>query len=162
MRRRNFFAAAIAAGAFPSVARAQGQPTARPIAETAIEPATALERAFVMAYDDQRMRPIFRRALLDGSVALALSGSGADATPLEVEVRSGWRAGAIFTTAARLNAVLGADAPRIVLNGRAALERLRGKNAVINYRLLPMLTLDAEDVALYLASEGTSSAGPTQ
>ena len=51
-----------------------------------------------------------------------------------------------------MDAVLGADAPRIMLNGRAALERLRGKNAVINFRLVPMLTLDDEDIAVYLAT----------
>jgi hypothetical protein len=107
------------------------------------------------------MRPIFRRYLLDTSIALALTEEGSD-EPLEVEVREGWRGGAIFTTAARLDSVLGEDAPRIMLNGRAALERLRGKNAVLNYRLVPMLTLDNEDVAEYLATEGSASAGPTQ
>jgi hypothetical protein len=163
MRRRSFVTAAIAAGLVPSLARAQTvAPTATPIAQGEIEPATPLERAFVMAFTDQRMRPIFRQYFLDTSVALALAGPGNDAAPLEVEVREGWHAGAIYTSAARLDAVLGADAPRIVLNGRAALERLRGKNAVLNYRLVPMLTLDHEDVATYLSREGSSSAGPTQ
>jgi hypothetical protein len=162
MRRRSFITAAVAAGLTPALARAQTAPSATPIAEAAINPTTPLERAFVIAFSDQRMRPIFRQYFLDTSVALALAGSGNDAAPLEVEVREGWSGGAIFTTAARLDAVLGADAPRIMLNGRAALERLRGKNAVLNYRLVPMLTLDSEDVATYLAREGSSSAGPTQ
>lgn len=163
MHRRSFVAAAAAAGLIPSLARAQAAaPVATPIAQAHIEPATPLERAFVMAFTDARMRPIFRQYFLDTSVALALAASGTDAAPLEVEVRDGWRAGAIFTGAARIDAVLGADAPRIMLNGRAALERLRGKNAVLNYRLSPMLTLDSEDVATYLAREGSSSAGPTQ
>jgi hypothetical protein len=162
MRRRSFVTAALAAGLVPSLARAQTAPAATPVAEATIQPATPLERAFVMAFSDQRMRPIFRQYFLDTSVALALAGPGNDADPLEVDVREGWRGGAIFTTAARLDSVLGADAPRIMLNGRAALERLRGKNAVLNYRLVPMLTLDSEDVATYLAREGSASAGPTQ
>lgn len=162
MRRRSFITAALAAGLTPSLAHGQTAPAATPVAQAAISPATPLERAFVMAFGDQRMRPIFRQYFLTTNVALALAGSGNDADPLEVDVREGWRGGAIFTTAARLDSVLGADAPRIMLNGRAALERLSGKNAVLNYRLVPMLTLDSEDVATYLAREGSSSAGPTQ
>jgi hypothetical protein len=163
----------LAAGALPVLAHAQTQtpaetPTPAPApapalqAGGAIEPTTPLEFAFVQALTDARMRPIFRRYLLDTSVALAMSGEGEDAAPHEVEVRPGWRAGAIFTTAARLQAVLGEETPHIVLNGRAALERLRGKNAVSNYRLVPMLTLDDEDVAIYLATEGSAAAGPAQ
>jgi hypothetical protein len=38
-----------------------------------------------------------------------------------------------------------------------------GKNVVINYRLVPMLTLEPADVARYLeAAPEQSSAGPTQ
>jgi hypothetical protein len=163
MRRRNFVTAALAATAWPALARAQdvASTVAIPIADGPIEPATPLEFAFVSALTNERMRPIFRRYLLDTSIALALTEEGSD-EPLEVEVREGWRGGAIFTTAARLDSVLGEDAPRIMLNGRAALERLRGKNAVLNYRLVPMLTLDNEDVAVSLATEGSASAGPTQ
>lgn len=160
MRRREFVTAALLTGALPGLARAQaGGANAGP---APIDPTTPLESAFVMALEDERMRPIFRRYLLDTSVALAMTGEGADAAPREIEVRPGWNAGAIFTTAARLSSVLGADTPHVVLSGRAALERLRGKNAVINYRLVPMLTLDAEDVATYLATEGSAAAGPTQ
>jgi hypothetical protein len=162
MRRRSFMTAALAASALPSLARAQAAPAAAPAPDRPIQPTTPLEFAFVAALSDERMRPIFRRYLLDTSVALALTGEGNDAAPLEVEVREGWRGGAIFTTAARLDEVLGVNVPRITLNGRAALERLRGKNAVINYRLVPMLTLDDEDIEIYLATEGSASAGPTQ
>ena len=134
---------------------------ATPISQEPIDPTTPLEFAFVQAQVDAGMRPVFRQYLLDRSVVLAVS-EGPDQAPREVQVRDGFLAGAIFTSAARMDAVLGADAPRIVLNGRAALERLRGKNAVINFRLVPMLTLDDEDVARYLATEGSASAGPTQ
>jgi hypothetical protein len=165
MRRRTFVAAALAS--IPAIAHAQtGAPpapagTTTPVNADPIDPATPLEFAFVAALDDARMRPIFRRYLLDTSVVLALA-EASEPAPREVQVRDGFTAGAIFTTAARMDSVLGADAPRIILNGRAALERLRGKNAVINFRLVPMLTLDNEDVAAYLATEGSASAGPTQ
>ncbi|QGZ94347.1 hypothetical protein [Terricaulis silvestris] len=167
MRRRTFVAAALAS--LPAIAHAQTETpappatpdTARPVSGEPIDPSTPLEFAFVAGLDDARMRPIFRRYLLDTSVVLALA-EGPEPAPREVQVRNGFTAGAIFTTAARMDAVLGADAPRIILNGRAALERLRGKNAVINYRLIPMLTLDDEDIATYLATEGSASAGPTQ
>jgi hypothetical protein len=167
MRRRTFVAAALAS--IPAIAHAQ-TPTPAPVAPAGtttpvssdpIDPATPLEFAFVAALDDARMRPIFRRYLLDTSVVLALA-EGSEPAPREVQVRTDFTAGAIFTTTARMDAVLGADAPRIILNGRAALERLRGKNAVINFRLVPMLTLDDEDITAYLATEGSASAGPTQ
>jgi predicted nucleic acid-binding protein len=166
MRRRTFVAAALAS--IPVIAHAQTSAppvapavTTTPVHAEPIDPDTPLEFAFVAGLSDERMRPIFRRYLLDTSVVLALA-EGADAAPREVQVRDGFIAGAIFTSTTRMDAVLGADAPRIILNGRAALERLRGKNAVINYRLVPMLTLDDEDVAAYLATEGSASAGPTQ
>lgn len=167
MRRRTFVAAALAS--LPAMAHAQTQTaapvapagTTTPVSGEPIDPATPLEFAFVAGLSDARMRPIFRRYLLDTSVVLALA-EGPEPAPREVQVRDGFTAGAIFTTTERMDAVLGADAPRIILNGRAALERLRGKNAVINFRLVPMLTLDDEDVATYLATEGSASAGPTQ
>jgi hypothetical protein len=172
MRRRSFVAATLAAAALPLVARAQETTpdgprpapagTATPVDSNPIDAQSPLEQAFVLAIDDPRMRPAFRRYLLDTSVVLALSEAATEPTPREVQVRPNFLAGAIFTSAERMDAVLGADAPRIVLNGRAALERLRGKNAVINFRLVPMLTLDDEDIAVYLSTEGTASAGPTQ
>lgn len=158
MRRRSFMIATLGAAALPTPALAQAATEPPPL----IEPRNALEYAFVSALSNESMRPVFRRYLLDTHVALALDGEGADAAPLEVELRDGYRAGAIFTSAARVDAVLGADAPRVMINGRAALERLRGKNVVLNYRLAPMLTLDPEDVARYLDMPGESSAGPTQ
>lgn len=126
-----------------------------------IEPQNALEYAFVSALSNEGMRAVFRRYLLDTHVALALADE-ADETPLEVDVRQDFRACAMFTSAARAQAVLGADSPHVMINGRAALERLRGKNVVINYRLRPMLTLEPEDVARYLETPGSSSAGPSQ
>lgn len=169
MRRREFVAATLAAAAAtPVLAHAQntGAPAAQaglasPLHPEPIDPQTPLEMAFVQAQTDPRMRPIFRQYLLERSVVLAITAEGEE-TPREVQVRDGFLAGAIFTSAARMDAVLGADSPRIVLNGRAALERLRGKNAVVNFRLIPMLTLDDEDVATYLSTEGSASAGPTQ
>ncbi len=177
MRRRLFLASAAAAAAFPTLTRAQeaeqeaaGQeeaPAGAPgvtidAPAPMIEPANALEFAFVSALTNENMRPVFRRYLMDTHVALAMSGEGANATALEVEVEDGFVAAAIFTSAARVDDVLGEDAPRIMINGRAAFERLEGKNVVINYRLRPMLTLEPEDVARYLEAPGESSAGPSQ
>lgn len=157
MRRRRFVTALAAAASLPLIAFAQTPPQA-PIA-----PQNALEHSFVAALTNPAMRPIFRRQLLDGHVALALSASGPGALPREIALREGVRAGLIFTSAARLNAVLGADAPRVILTGRAALERLRGKNVVINAQLIPMLTLEAADVARYLETPvSPGSAGPAQ
>ncbi len=127
-----------------------------------IEPQNALEFAFVSALTNEGMRPIFRRYLMDTHVALALESEGADAAVREVQVREGFVAGAVFTSADRLTAVLGEDAPHIVINGRAAFQRLRGKNVVINPGLAPMLTLEAEDVSRYLETPGAASAGPSQ
>jgi len=161
MRRRSFVMAALGGAALPTLARAQASSPAG-AAPPLIEPQNALEFAFVSALSNESMRPVFRRYLLDTHVALATAGAGANAAPLEVEVREGFRAGAIFTSAARVDFVLGANAPRVMINGRAAFERLRGKNVVINYRLAPMLTLEPEDVARYLEAPGESSAGPSQ
>lgn len=168
MRRRDFVTAvalcALPASAFaqetaPAAAEAPEAPaTAEP--ET-IEPTTPLEQAFVMALTDARMRPVFRRYLVESSVVLAMAGDGANAAPLEIDLRPDFRGAVIFTTLARLQAVR-ADTPHIVLNGRAALERLRGKNVIINPGLSPMLTLDPSDVELYLEREGSAAAGPTQ
>ena len=53
--------------------------------------------AFVAGLTDERMRPIFRRYLLDTSVVLALA-EGPEPAPREVQVRDGFTAGAIFTS----------------------------------------------------------------
>ena len=166
MRRRLFLSAAFAAGVAPAFAQTTAAPAAAPTATPPpagpIEPVNALEFAFVSALTNENMRPVFRQYLVNTHVVLALSGEDQDSAPLEIEVRDGFRAGAIFTSAQRIDAVLGADAPRIVINGRAAFERLAGKNVVINYRLVPMLTLEPDDVARYLETPGEASAGPTQ
>jgi len=177
MRRRTFVASGLAASVLPGLAHAQASGVtppapadpaapAAPLATRPIQPANALEQAFVGALEDERMRPIFRRYLLDTHVALAMTGAGANAGVREVDVRqpdgSARRAVAIFTSSERLDTVLGEDAPRIMISGRAAFERARGKNVVINFHLIPMLTLEPEDVARYLAQPGESSAGPSQ
>lgn len=164
MRRRSFVIAGLAAAATPSLALAQTTEATRPArpAPPQIEPQNALEWAFLQALENERLRPSFRRYLMETHVALALANDAADAPPREIPLRRDFRAAAIFTSSARMDAVLGPAAPRIVINGRAALERLRGKNVAINPGLTPMLTLEPEDVANYLTTPGTTSAGPTQ
>jgi hypothetical protein len=165
MHRRTFVTIALTAAAWPLAAAAQSQAQdgapAQGLALHPIEPANALEQAFVAALDNEAMRPIFRRLLLEAPVALALASDAEDAPPLEHPLREGAAAGFIFTSAARLDAVFGESAPRTVIPGRAALERLRGKYAVLNYRLAPMLTLEPEDIARYLETP-EASAGPAQ
>lgn len=166
MLRRTLLASALCA--WPAMAFAQTpqrqQPAQAPqrAPQPTITPENALEYAFVSALTNQNMRPIFRRYLMETHVALALSGEGDDAPVREIEVREGFRAGAIFTSETRLKQVLGEDAPHIIINGRAAFTRLAGKNVVINPGLVPMLTLEPTDVAAYLLTPGESSAGPTQ
>ena len=165
MLRRTLLISAL--GVLPAAAWAQTPPAATPPqgqqpAPATITPQNALEYAFVSALTNANMRPIFRRYLLETHVALALSEPGDDSPPREVRVREGFNAGAIFTSQQRLQQVLGADAPHVIINGRAALTRLAGKNVVINPGLVPMLTLEPPDLAAYLATEGESSAGPTQ
>jgi len=171
MRRRLFLSSALAAGVTPAFA--QTAPVTPPPATAAtppapaapqgpIEPTNALEFAFVAALTDPGMRTVFRRYIMDTHVVVAMAGEGNDAAPLEIDVNPTFRAAAIFTSDQRVNEVLGPDTPRIVINGRAAFERLEGKNVVINYRLIPMLTLEPEDVQAYLAAEGSGLAGPTQ
>lgn len=168
MRRRLFLGAALAAGATPALAQTTTPAPAAPAAtppqpQGPIDPVNALEYAFVQALTDARMRPVFRQYLVNTHVVLALSAADQNSAPLEIDVRPDFRAAAIFTSAQRVDEVLGADAPRIVINGRAAFERVAGKNVVINYRLVPMLTLEPADVAAYLAAAPEeSSAGPTE
>jgi hypothetical protein len=145
--------------AAPGISLSEAAPS---VSVAPIEPENALEYAFVSALTNEAMRPVFRRYLLDTHIVMAMTNARDNAEPLEVELQGGQRAVAVFTSATRINAVLGADAPRITLNGRAALERLNSKNVVINYRLIPMLTIEPEDVQRYLATPGSGSAGPTQ
>lgn len=147
MLRRIFLTTVLGAIALPAAAQNQDAPrlTLQPI-----EPENALERAFVAALTNAEMRPVFRRLLLESPVALAMASHEEGAAPLERPLPEGATAGFIFTSASRLAAVLGDDTPSAVMNGRAALERLRGKYVVVNYRLAPMLTLEPEDIARYL------------
>lgn len=127
MRRRFFLGAAAAAGVSPAFAQTAtttpapaAAPAATPSPQGPIEPVNALEYAFVSALTDERMRPIFREYLVNTHVVLALSGAAQNSAPLEVDVRDGFRAAAIFTSTQRVDQVLGADTPRIVINGGAA------------------------------------------
>lgn len=173
MLRRTLLVSAL--GVWPAAAWAQAQQPAQqgqqPAPQQAapqrrqpqpITPQNALEYAFVSALTNEGMRPIFRRYLMETHVALPLVDNSPDAAPREMTTREGFRGGAIFTSEQRLQSVLGPDQPHIMINGRAALTRLVGKNVVINPGLLPFLTLEPRDVAAYLATPGESSAGPTQ
>jgi hypothetical protein len=165
MLRRTLLISAL--GVWPATAFAQEQqpapqPAAQPGQRPTITPENALEYAFVSALTNENMRPIFRRYLMETHVALALASAEEDARVRELRIRDDYTAGAIFTSEQRLRHVLGADAPHIIINGRAAFTRLAGKNIVINPGLVPMLTLEPPDVAAYLLTPGESSAGPTQ
>lgn len=164
MHRRSFVIASLVALGAPTIALAQTTQPTRPgrPPPPQIEPQNALEWAFLQALENERLRPSFRRYLMETHVALALAHDATDAPPRELPLRRDFRAAAIFTSSARMDSVLGPAAPRVVINGRAALERVRGKNVAINPGLTPMLTLEPEDVATYLATPGTASAGPTQ
>lgn len=154
MRRRLFLTALLSAAA-PTLARAQttaprAPPT--PAAPARITPETELERVFLAALADKSQRAAFRREFLASQIALAMASDASDAAPRYVDLRPGFSAGAIFTSASRLNGVLGPASARRVLTGRAALTHLRGRNAVLNYQLSPMLTLEPADVAAWLDS----------
>jgi hypothetical protein len=123
-----------------------------------------LEEDFIAAFNTPSRRLAFRHAMVLNPLTLALDAAGDNARPLMVEVmlRTGaFRGVAVFTSPARLVSVLGEHAPSTTEPGRDILERLRGHNVVLNYRLIPVLTLDASDVADYLANT-PASAGPAQ
>lgn len=139
----------------------QAHPTMAP--PTPIRPSNTLEWAFVRAFNDPAQRPVFRRELLDQHIAMPTASSAPNAAPLEFDIGEGRRATMIFTSAARLDQVLGHNAPRQVMTGRAAFERLRGRHVVLNPQLVPMLTLEPEDLVAYLAAPVPRSlAGPAQ
>lgn len=169
MRRRTIVAAALSA-ALPAWAAAQTPPPNAAGARQAqalvdpIVPQTELERTFLAAFSDESMRMAFRRQLLDSMVVLALASNAPDAPPLERPLPNDARATFIFTSTARADSVLGPAAPRRVMNGRAALEQLRGKYLIINFRLEPMLTLEPDDIERFLTLPQTTtpSAGPSQ
>ena len=128
-----------------------------------IEPANALERVFMAALDDPSMRPMFRRMLLDQNVAVVMTSAEPGATPREIAIGNDRSAAFIFTSSERVDEVLGPETPRQVMTGRAAFERLRGKNVLLNPQLMPMLTLEPEDLINYLAAPvPRASAGPAQ
>lgn len=128
-----------------------------------IEPANALERIFLAALDDPSVRPMFRRMLLDQNVAVVVTSAEPGAAPREIAIGNDHSAAFIFTSSERVDQVLGPETPRQVMTGRAAFERLRGKNVVLNPQLMPMLTLEPEDLISYLAAPvPRASAGPAQ
>lgn len=163
MRRRTFLSAVLAAAASPAALAQQRQtPPSLPI----IEPQNALERALLTATDPgagEPERDAFRRLFLSSNVALALSSNAPDAPPAQIEPRPGQLTCLIFTSSARAAEIMGASAPRIVLTGRQALERVRGTNVVININRRPFITLDAEGVEGFLAlPEGREEPQPEE
>lgn len=149
MLRRSFLT--ILAASLPATAFAQGlrlQP---------IEPENELERVFLAALDDPTQRPVFRRVLLESRVAVAYANDEYDSPPRLLRIDENREAGFIFTSDSRLSSVMGPGVPRRMMSGRQALELFEGKNAVLNWRLAPMLTLEAEDISTYLARD---DAGP--
>lgn len=153
--RRLLLAGIAAAALVAPDAMAQG------LSVAPITPENELERAFIGAFANPALRPAFRRHLLEEPVALVLAGPEEGAAPLLAPLREGARAGMIFTSPARLRSALGPNAAFVVLPGRQALERLRGASVALNFRLIPMLTLEAADVAEYLGA-AAASAGPAQ
>jgi len=148
MLRRSVLTA-FGALALPSAALAQAalpQPIQGGLGLTQITPENALERAFIAAFANEAERPAFRRQLLASQVALALDNSAEEA-PVFIGPRA---AAMIFTSAARLDYVLGPASPRRILRGRDALARLAANHIVLNYRLLPMLTLEPADIQALL------------
>jgi hypothetical protein len=195
MRRRTFVTATVTALAAPALVRAQTTPPqsapqqpepapprvdfserAQPLPPQLIEPQSALERTFVAATENDALRALFRLQFLESPVALALSGPSPDAPPRQIDLPRGARACLIFTSSARATEIIGARAPRVVLTGREALERVRGTNVIININLRPYLTLDAAGIETFLAlpeipeppastpspPPPSASAGPTQ
>lgn len=125
-----------------------------------ITPANAVENSFVAALSNPEMRPVFRRQLLEAQVAVALDAPGEASAPKLVPIQGDKQAAAIFTSAARLRGILGANAPYAMMTGRAALARLAEHNVAINYMWVPMLTLEPEDVAEWLETPETPRAAP--
>jgi hypothetical protein len=129
-----------------------------------IVPQTPLERTFLAAFSDESMRAAFRRQFLESPVVVAFVSNAPDASPLERPLPNNQRATFIFTSAARADSVMGPAAPRRTMNGRAALQRLRGRYLIINFGLEPMLTLEPDDIDRFLAlpQSAPQSAGPSQ
>lgn len=146
MLRRTLLTGSLAAIALPAAAHAQAAMTLGQI-----QPENELERAFLDAFRDPALRAAFRRELLASQVALALANSAADAPPRMIQGRDNISFGMIYSSAARLSSVWGPASPRALVTGRQALTRLSGQHVAFNFRLVPNLTLEPEDVAEYLS-----------
>lgn len=162
-RRAAAAAPAAEAPAEPAAEAEEGEaaeaaaPAAAPQPEV-MEPVNAIERTFVAALTNPELRPAFRRQLLEAPLALALvEGEDGALAPRTVPIQGGRRAVAIFTSAERLQSVLGEAAGFEVMSGREALERAGDQNVVLNFMWSPMLTLEPEDVASYLEAPETPS-----
>jgi len=158
----------VAAGvAAPGVSAPSAQNASAP-PRTSIEPANALERAFLAAARQEGQRAQFRRIFLDAEVALATVSTEANSAPRLVRLGPAGEACLIFTSAARATQIMGARSPRQMMTGRQALQRLRGAHLVIiNINLDPYLTLDAAGVDAFLGADAAPaqqprSAGPAQ
>ena len=151
--------------AAPGVSATASSSHATP-ARTAIEPANDLERAFVNAARQASARIAFRRTFLASQVALATVSTDANAAPREIRLGPGGQACLIFTSDARATQIMGPRAPRQLMTGRQALERLRGAPLVIiNINMDPYLTLDTAGIDAFLGAEAAPtapSAGPSQ
>jgi hypothetical protein len=152
MRRRAFLGVLGAAVALSTAARAQG------VRLQQIEPENELERVFIAAFTDPTQRPVFRRVLLESRVAVALANDEYDSPPRLLQIDAEREAGFVFTSDDRLSNVLGPGVPRRTMSGRQAFEFLDGKHVILNWRLAPMLTLEPEDVATYLARDDAAPA----
>jgi hypothetical protein len=133
---------------------------------TAIQPANDLERAFINAAHQASARTAFRHTFLTSQVALATTTAAANSPAREIRLGPGGDACLIFTSNARATQIMGAQAPRQLMTGREALERIRGAHLVIiNINMDPYLTLDAAGIEAFLAADtapATPSAGPSQ
>ncbi|MBI3439852.1 MAG: hypothetical protein HY054_14595 [Proteobacteria bacterium] len=136
-------------------------------ARAATEPANELERAFINAARQASARVAFRHTFLESQVALATVSADANAAPREIRLGPGGEACLIFTSDARATQIMGPNAPRQLMTGRQALERIRGAPLVIiNINMDPYLTLDTAGIEAFLAADSappaTHSAGPSQ
>lgn len=133
---------------------------------TAMQPANDLERAFVNAAHQASARTAFRHTFLDSQVALATVSTAPNAPAREIRLGPGGEACLIFTSDARATQIMGAGAPRQLMTGRQALERIRGAPLVIiNINMDPYLTLDAAGIDAFLGADApaaAASAGPSQ
>jgi hypothetical protein len=158
------FAAAPAWAQTPPAAQPAQTPVAAPMPELqAYEPSNALERAFIAAYQNEAMRPAFRRQFLDSHVFVVMQSNAPDAQPRLAPMRGVDRAAFIFTSPDLLDQRMGPETPRLALTGRAALQRLHANHVVINVGYAPMLMLDPAGVAGFLGlPTPPDSAGPSQ